>query len=82
MKNNSKTCFETSSEVRSNLAGHQILWLPSRPYVLLPTGSEEREVFGLGICQYNSLGEYCGPHTASYVFLILIVYGGGGADQI
>ena len=27
----------------------------------------------MGLGQYNSLGEYCGPHTASSVFLILIV---------
>ena len=26
----------------------------------------------MGLGQYNSLGEYCGPHTASSVFLILI----------
>ena len=26
----------------------------------------------MGIGQYNSLGEYCGPHTASSVFLILV----------
>ena len=25
----------------------------------------------MGLGQYNSLGEYCGPHTASSVFLIL-----------
>ena len=25
----------------------------------------------MGIGQYNSLGEYCAPHTASSVFLIL-----------
>ena len=24
------------------------------------------------VIQYNSLGEYCGPHTASSVFLILV----------
>ena len=29
----------------------------------------DRNLMGLG--QYDSLGEYCGPHTASYVFLIL-----------
>ena len=28
----------------------------------------------MGLGQYNSLGEYCGPHTASSVFLILIFY--------
>ena len=27
----------------------------------------------MGLGQFNSLGEYCGPHTASSVFLILIV---------
>ena len=27
----------------------------------------------MGLGQYNSLGEYCGPHTASSVFLILIL---------
>ena len=26
----------------------------------------------MGLGQYNSLGEYCGPHTASSVFLILL----------
>ena len=26
----------------------------------------------MGLGQYNSLGEYCDPHTASSVFLILI----------
>ena len=26
----------------------------------------------MGLVQYNSLGEYCGPHTASSVFLIMI----------
>ena len=26
-----------------------------------------------GLGQYNSLGEYCGPHTASSVFLILVL---------
>ena len=26
----------------------------------------------MSLGQYNSLGEYCGPHTASSVFLILI----------
>ena len=24
----------------------------------------------MGLSHYNSLGEYCGPHTASEVFLI------------
>ena len=28
----------------------------------------------MGLGQYNSLGEYCGPHTASSVFLILITH--------
>ena len=28
----------------------------------------------MGLGQYNSLGEYCGPHTASSVFLILVHY--------
>ena len=27
----------------------------------------------MGLGQYNSLGEYCGPHTASSVFLILVL---------
>ena len=26
-----------------------------------------------GLCQFNSLGEYCGTHTASSVFLILVL---------
>ena len=26
----------------------------------------------MGLGQYNSLGEYCSPHAASFVFLILI----------
>ena len=26
----------------------------------------------MGLGQYNGLGKYCGPHTASSVFLILI----------
>ena len=26
----------------------------------------------MGLGQYNSIGEYCGPHTASSVFLILL----------
>ena len=26
----------------------------------------------IGLGQYKSLGEYCGPHTASSVFLILV----------
>ena len=26
----------------------------------------------MGLGQYDSLGEYCGPHTASSVFLILL----------
>ena len=30
----------------------------------------DRGLMGLG--QYNSLGKYCGPHTASSVFLILL----------
>ena len=29
-------------------------------------------IISTGLGQYNSLGEYCGPHTASSVFLILI----------
>ena len=28
----------------------------------------------MGLGQYDSVGEYCGPHTASSVFLILLVY--------
>ena len=28
----------------------------------------------MGLGQYNSLGEYYGPHNASSVFLILILY--------
>ena len=28
----------------------------------------------LGLGQYNSHGEYCNPHTALYVFLILVSY--------
>ena len=27
----------------------------------------------MGLGQYDSLMEYCGPHTASFVFLILIL---------
>ena len=27
-----------------------------------------------GLGQYNGLGEYCGPHTASSVFLILVLH--------
>ena len=27
----------------------------------------------VGLGQYNNLGEYCGPHTASSVFLILLL---------
>ena len=27
----------------------------------------------MSLSQYYSLGEYCGPHTASSVFLILLV---------
>ena len=27
----------------------------------------------MGLGQYNSLGKYCGPHTASSVFLILLL---------
>ena len=26
----------------------------------------------MGLGQYNSLGEYCDPHTASSVFLVLV----------
>ena len=26
----------------------------------------------MGLGQYNSIGKYCGPHTASSVFLILV----------
>ena len=26
----------------------------------------------MGLGQYNRLGEYCGPHTGSSVFLILV----------
>ena len=26
----------------------------------------------MGLAQYNGLGEYCGPHTPSEVFLILL----------
>ena len=29
----------------------------------------------MGLGQYDSLGEYCGPHTASSVFLALIFPG-------
>ena len=29
----------------------------------------------MGLHQYNSLGEYCDPHTAYSVFLILMVWG-------
>ena len=36
-----------------------------------PSHHTDRGPMGLG--QYNSLGEYCGPHTASSVFLILLV---------
>ena len=32
----------------------------------------DRDPMGLG--QYNSLGKYCEPHTASPVFLILLCY--------
>ena len=28
----------------------------------------------MGLGQYVSLGEYCGPHTASSVFLILLLF--------
>ena len=34
------------------------------------THNTDRGTMGLG--QYNSLMEYCGPHTASSVFLILV----------
>ena len=30
----------------------------------------------MALDQYNSLGEHCGPHTASSVFLILIIVSG------
>ena len=35
----------------------------------------------MGLGQYNRLGEYCGPHTASSVFLIL-VFIPGNLDKI
>ena len=28
----------------------------------------------MGLGQYNSPGEYCGPHFASHVFLIFMLY--------
>ena len=28
----------------------------------------------MGLGQYNCLGEYCGPHTVSSVFLILVFF--------
>ena len=28
----------------------------------------------MGLSQYDSLGEYCGPHAASSVFLILLFF--------
>ena len=31
------------------------------------------QVQGTSLGQYNSPGEYCGPHTASSVFLIILV---------
>ena len=30
----------------------------------------------MGLGQYNSIGEYCGPHNASSVFLILVILPG------
>ena len=30
------------------------------------------------LSQYDGLGEYCGPHTASSVFLILVLCGEAG----
>ena len=36
----------------------------------------------MGLGQYDSLGEYCGPHTASSVFLILILTETGGQVEI
>ena len=37
----------------------------------------------MGLGQYDSLGEYCGPHTASSVFLILLNDGGlPAAEQV
>ena len=33
----------------------------------------------MGLGQYNSPGEYCGPPTASSVFLILVLQSWGGA---
>ena len=44
-------------------------------YILMGWGtfleSDPRGPMGVG--QYDSLGEYCGPHTASSVFLIIIL---------
>ena len=41
--------------------------------------SEAVSIMSLG--QYNSLGEYCGPHTASCVFLILLYTSYSGTDH-
>ena len=30
--------------------------------------------YPMGLDQYNGIGEYCGPHTASSVFLILVLF--------
>ena len=43
---------------------------PFKKQVLPCLNRRAQKVFGLG--QYDGLGKYCGPHTASSVFLILI----------
>ena len=57
-----------------------VLGVGSIPVALSTCGSRDHEVKfchhtdcgPMGLGQYNSLGEYCGPHTASSVFFLVI----------
>ena len=58
----------------TSISGVRPLLTPQRQYSGHNTPlSHHTDPGPMGLGQYTSLGKYCGPHTASSVFLILIV---------
>ena len=54
-----------------------LVWLGTKNKKLLSACSSlgnHTDCGPMGLGQYHSLGEYCDPHTASSVFLILLIF--------
>ena len=73
IEKNTELFVQLGSKNKKHLRGStQTTIHPLTTILTVALGQYNSLIMGHG--QYNSLGEYCGPDTASSVFLILISY--------